>query len=76
LAASNSAAMTFIAGAKILADRIGGKASLPRAEVSADASPLFHWCGVNPADRDLPKEASEEESYEPTAPGAVVANPA
>jgi hypothetical protein len=54
--------MTFIAGAKILADRIGGKASLPRAEVSADASPLFHWCGVNPADRDLPKEASDEES--------------
>jgi hypothetical protein len=45
--------MTFIAGAKILAERIAGKASPPRAEVSADAPPLFQWCGVNPTEDDL-----------------------
>jgi len=72
LKASNSAAMTFIAGAKILADRIGQKASAPRAEVSADASALFHWCGVNPAE----KPASNDEANEPLARGPVATNPA
>jgi hypothetical protein len=62
--------MTFIAGAKILADRIGGKTFPLRSAVPTDASPLFHWCGVNPALNDLPKKASSEEKDLPAA-GAV-----
>jgi hypothetical protein len=72
LDASNSAAMTFIAGAKILANRIGEKASAPRAEVSADASALFHWCGMNPAQ----KPPSSDEANEPLPRGPVATSPA
>ena len=40
--------MTWIAGAKLLADRIGATPAGERVQVAADALPVFHWCNVNP----------------------------
>ncbi len=40
--------MTWIAGAKLLADRIGPTPAADRVQVAADALPVFHWCNVNP----------------------------
>lgn len=40
--------MDFIAGAKILAERIGSAGPRAKAQVPPDARPLFHWCGVDP----------------------------
>jgi hypothetical protein len=45
--------MDFIAGAKILAERFGGTTPVDR-QVPIDASPLFHWCGVDPTQPELP----------------------
>jgi hypothetical protein len=40
--------MTWIAGAKLLADRIGVTPAAEQVQVAADALPVFHWCNVNP----------------------------
>lgn len=50
--------MDWIAGAKLLADRIG---EVPdrHEQVSADASPLFHWCGVDPEPAPDPSQVRQ-----------------
>jgi hypothetical protein len=40
--------MTWITGAKMLADRIGVIPAEEPAQIPADAPALFHWCNVNP----------------------------
>ena len=40
--------MTWIDGAKLLADRIGAAPAEEPVPIPADAPALFHWCGVNP----------------------------
>jgi hypothetical protein len=40
--------MTWIDGAKILADRIGQPPAKEPVQVEADAPALFHWCNMNP----------------------------
>jgi hypothetical protein len=40
--------MDFLAGAKLLADRIGVRPAVEQVQVPADAIPVFHWCNVNP----------------------------
>ena len=46
---STTAAMTWIDGAKLLADRIGEPPAKELVQVHANAPALFHWCNVNPA---------------------------
>jgi hypothetical protein len=41
--------MNWIDGAKLLADRIGATPAAEPVKVPADASALFHWCGVDPS---------------------------
>jgi len=41
--------MDWIAGAKLLAERIGEAPTAESVQVAADAPALFHWCNVNPA---------------------------
>jgi hypothetical protein len=40
--------MDFVAGAKLLADRIGVTPAVEKVHVPAHAIPVFHWCNVNP----------------------------
>jgi hypothetical protein len=40
--------MTWITGAKMLAERIGAIPAEEPAQIPADAPALFHWCNVSP----------------------------
>ena len=55
--------MDFIAGAKILAERFGDTEPVG-IEQAGDARPLFHWCGVGPAE---PGAADPGAGLEPEA---------
>ena len=41
--------MDFLAGAKLLVERIGEPPVTDPVHVDAGAPALFHWCNVNPA---------------------------
>lgn len=55
--------MDFIAGAKILAERFGDTEPVG-IEQAGYARPLFHWCGVGPAE---PGAADPGAGLEPEA---------
>jgi hypothetical protein len=56
--------MDFLAGAKLLADRIGVTPAVEQVQVPADAIPVFHWCNVSP------ERAPTDGAGTDSAPGA------
>jgi hypothetical protein len=55
--------MTWITGAKLLADRIGAHPPVERVQVAADAAALWHWCNVDPSEAAAP--STSEPADEP-----------
>ena len=65
--------MTCIDGARLLADRIGAIPAEP-VYVPADASALFHWCGVNPDLAPTGTDRDASTGMDPTGKQSTIAS--